>query len=671
MTDTAKLDLRSMSITDDQKAKLKQLFPEVFNEDRIDYDKLKQTLGEDIDTGEERFGMTWPGKSDCFKVIQTPSIGTLKPAKDESINWDTTENLFIEGDNLEVLKLLQGAYYGKVKMIYIDPPYNTGKEFIYPDNFTESLETYLTYTGQKDGEGQKFTTNAETSGRYHSKWLNMMYPRLFLAKNLLREDGAIFVSIDDNEAKNLRTIMDDIFGEENFISQIVWKKKTGAGSGISHVFDEHEYILVYGRNRQLTPQWRISSEDDGNFKNPDNDERGPWESCAFTAPSKNRNPNQLFMIEVYLDQHEPNFPQIDAEGNEMYDSFVYGNNYVILRHVSDEDNTNFSDYDDNIKRARFIRRWAYAKQNIKQIFEQRRVYFNNGNVPRFKKFESEYEGKALRSIYFDDFSTQQGTESLRSFFGESIVEYPKPVALLKHFILGSTNKDDIILDFFSGSCSTAQAILELNINHKSQRNFIMIQLPESCESNFEAVKAGFKTISDIGKERIRRVIKKIMDEQIAKNKEVEGKLPGMVEEKTKIDLGFRVFKLNKSNFNLWDGTVDESGDISGQIELFIDHIDPDASDEDILYEILLKTRFPLTTKIDQLQLAGQKVYSVADKALLICLERKLTKEVITEMARLQPARVVCLDAGFADNDQLKTNAVQIMKSHNVEDFRTV
>ena len=674
MTDTAKLDLRSMSITDDQKAKLKQLFPEVFNEDKIDFDKLKQTLGEDIDTGEERFGMTWPGKTDCFKVIQTPSIGTLKPAKDESVNWDTTENLFIEGDNLEVLKLLQGAYYGKVKMIYIDPPYNTGKEFIYPDNYSESLETYLAYTGQKDEEGRKFTTNAETSGRYHSKWLNMMYPRLFLARNLLRDDGVIFISIDDNEVKNLRAIMDDIFGEENFVALISVENNPKGRKNSKFISTSNDYCLIYAKEKNSS---YFTENIPKNINDMTLDENGNYihnsgKRVLVGENSFNKevaDPSSEKHYSVYYNSEESDIVIKKESSIDEMDVDLTSSGYN--RYISHRDGA-------------FIEN-TYTKTKLLDLFDEEALEFKENKIfeknfsgsIRLKSMLTNKEYDALVnnekcSFKIDVKTTSAGT-CLKELFEtkDSIFTAPKNIGLIKLLATLFEEKDFIVLDFFAGSATTAHALMQLNYEDGGRRKYIVSQLPEICDKKSEASKAGYKNIADIGKERIRRVIKKIQEERATKAKESEGKLPGMVEEKADLDLGFRVFKLDTSNFNIWDGTVDESGDMSGQIEMFINHIDPDASDEDILYEILLKTRFPLTTQIEELQLAGQKVYSVANKALLICLDRKLTKEVISEMARLQPARVVCLDAGFADNDQLKTNAVQIMKSHNVEDFRTV
>lgn len=639
MAEPEKLDLKSVNITDEQKAKLKQLFPEVFNEDKIDFDKLKRTIGQELDTGDERFGMTWPGKNDCFKVIQTPSVGTLKPAKEESVNWDTTENLFIEGDNLEVLKLLQGAYYGKIKMIYIDPPYNTGGDFVYPDKYSESLETYLSYTGQVDAEGVIFSTNTDSEGRFHSKWMNMMYSRLYSARNLLSESGFIFVSIDDNEVKNLRTIMDEVFGEENFIDSIIWKKRYGGGAKEKYLVTLHEYVLLYAKNKEAVNPIFVPLPEDSEekyYKGKDEkyETRGPYRTHPLEAgKAVGDRPNLIFPIPA------PDGTQITPKRQ------WYWNKERTMQALENNELVFAKDKDGN---------WSvHTKQYLRDT---------NGSMRQAKSFS-----------VIDDVFTQHGTNEGIEIFGDArIFPYPKPTGLIRKLLdIGLDNSNDIVLDYFAGSCTTAHAVMQLNAEDRGNRKFICVQLPEPCKSESEAYKAGFKTIADIGKKRICWVIKKIKEEQAAKEKDSESKLPGMAEKNTELDLGFKVFKLDKSNFNIWDGTVDKSGDVTEQIEMFIDHIDPNASDEDILHEILLKTRFPLTTKIEELQLAGKKVFSIADKALLICLDRKLTKEVITEMARLQPARIVCLDVGFADNDQLKTNAVQIMKSHGVEDFRTV
>lgn len=613
MSEIKKLDLQSMNIIGEQKEKLRQLFPEVFTEDKINFDKLKLALGEEIEVGKERYGMTWPGKTDCFKIIQNTSIGTLKPCRKESVNFDATENLFIEGDNLEVLKLLQKSYYGKIKMIYIDPPYNTGNDFIYPDDYKENLTTYLQYTGQVDAEGKKFSTNTDTEGRFHSKWLNMMYPRLFLAKNLLCDNGVIFISIDDNEVSNLRKICEGIFGEENFIGCFVRRRRQSQANLSQNLSTIHEYVLCYAKNLTITLNKVSKSIKKDHYKNPDNDSRGQY----VTMPCSNKG----------------------------------GAEYEITTPTG----------------KKHIDEWRFKEETYNSLLQDNRIVFpKSGNgKPRYKLFLNEkMESGVIPNTWLDNLaSNQEATRELKALFdGKVVLENPKPVGLIKFLLQLGTNKEDIILDFFAGSSSTAHAVINLNKEGGGNRKFIMVQLSEICNENSEAYKAGFKTIADIGKERIRRVIKKIekeTDQTLFKNK--------------KMDLGFKVFKLDKSNFKIWNAEQisPDKLSIEKQLELHIDHIDYKASQDDILYEILLKAGFGLTTKIEKIELAGKAVYSIEGGAMLICLEKELTKEVIKAMAEKQPSRVICLDQGFANNDQLKTNAVQIMKSKGVDDFRTV
>ena len=623
MSEIKKLDLRSMGIIEEQKEKLRKLFPEVFTEDKIDFEKLKLTLGKAIEVGKERYGMTWPGKVVCFKIIQSSSIGTLKPCREESVNFDTTENLFIEGDNLEVLKLLQKSYYGKVKMIYIDPPYNTGNDFIYPDDYKENLSTYLQYTGQVDGEGKKFSTNTDTEGRFHSKWLNMMYPRLFLAKNLLKMDGIIFISIDDNELANLRKVCDEIFGEENFITTMIWKSRQNVDSrSLNGASNDHEYIICY-RKSELG-KIRGKEVDKNKYSNPDNDVRGPWMSSPLDGiATKERRPNLHYTIT---------------------------NSKTGIKYEPSPENG-----------------WRFQKSTLQKLINENRILWpkNPTSKPRFKRYLNELQNKYTGfSSVLDTVFTTQGTRELRTLMKMETLKFPKPVVMNKILIEQGTDisSKDIVLDFFAGSSTTAHAVLDLNKEDGGNRKFIMVQLPEICNENSEAYKAGYKTISDIGKERIRRVIKNIKKETgqtLFKNK--------------KIDLGFKVFKLHKSNFKIWDAEEisPDKASIEKQLELHIDHIDYKSSQDDILYEILLKAGFELTTKIEKIELAGKAVYSIEGGAMLICLEKELTKELIKAMAEKQPSRVICLDRGFANNDQLKTNAVQIMKSKGVDDFRTV
>jgi len=640
MAGIKKLGLKSKNITEEQKAKLKELFPEVFTEDKIDFDKLRLTLGSEVDDREERFGMTWPGKRDCFKVIQEPSIGTLKPCRDESVNWDKTENLFIEGDNLEVLKLLQKSYYGKVKVVCIDPPYNTGNEFIYPDKFSESLETYFAYTGQVDAEGRKFSTNTEADGRFHSKWLNMMYPRLFLAKNLLREDGVTFISIDDHEVSNLRKLCDEILGEENFVGQFVVNSTPNARD-YGHMGKMHEYVLFYAKNLLNTVTYLLPDKE-RKFKYKD--QKGEFNihplynsNVAFTP--KNR-PNLFYPFYIYPDKVIDNvFFEIGLDKRP--------NSIEIYPSKSIKDNVQFV--------------WRWGRDKAKNELNKEIIGYQTEEKEFRIVQKMRHSSKLIRSLLLDKmFSSRRGTAEVEGLFKKKIFSFPKPFSLLKNIIQISTKADDLILDFFSGSCTTAHATLDINEEDSGRRKFIMVQLPEPCEENSEAFKAGYKNIADIGKERIRRVIKKIRKEQ-------DGKLDFG---EPKQDLGFKVFKLDKSNFKIWDGNIAHKP-IQEQLKLAIDHIDPNSKEEDILYEILLKSGFELTTPVEKLTVEGKKVYSVAEGALLICLEKNLTKNLIRAIAEKEPHRVVCLDSGFKGDDQLKTNAVQIMKSFKVESFRTV
>ena len=620
---TGKVDLRSMNIVEEQKRKLKKLFPEVFNEKHINWDKLKATLGEMLDTEREFYHTHWPGKNNCRRIIREPSLGTLKPCKKDSVDWDNTQNLFIEGDNLEVLKLLQKSYYGKVKMIYIDPPYNTGKDFIYPDKYSENLETYLQYTGQKSKEGKVFSTNMDTDGRFHSKWLNMMFPRLDLARHLLREDGVIFISIDDNEVANLRKICDEIFGEENFINCFMWNS-TKSVTNTAIVSVSHTYNVVYAKDIDFfinnRNAFRLPEEGKG-FSNPDNDPRGPWKADPFQVGGWR--PNQQYKIK-------------NPSTGKIY-----------------KPNTGCS--------------WKNDYDTFKKLLRDNRIVFGlSGEAgPQRKRFLSEAtdRGKVSKTWWDDLETTTNGTATIKKLFNNhSIFSNPKPTDLIKRMIqLGDHTKNSIILDFFAGSGTTAHAVYEKNMEDRGNRKYILVQLPEPTQEKSESYKAGFKNIADIGKERIRRAIKKIKEENQQQS----------FDNKDKIDLGFKVFKLQKSHFKIWEQKTNIEQDASKQVKMHLDSfIHPQASDEDLLYEILLKTGYPLTIPIQILKL-NQTVYSIDNNAMLICLEKTITKELIKEMARLRPARVVFLDIAFENKDHLKTNAKETFASHGVLAFETI
>ncbi|MBI3806424.1 MAG: site-specific DNA-methyltransferase [Nitrospirae bacterium] len=617
-----KLDLRSHDIADDKRQELLRFFPEIRTEGgRVDIERLKLALGETVDVGKERYGMNWPGKADCFKTIQMPSLATLRPCPEESVNFATTENLIIEGDNLEVLKLLQKSYLGKVKMIYIDPPYNTGSDFIYPDNYSESLQTYLEYTGQVDAEGKKFSTNAETDGRFHSKWLNMRYSRLYLARNLLREDGAIFVSCDDTEVSNLHRLLDEIFGEENSLAQIVWKKSYGGGSKTKHVVVLHEYALCYARSKDSLGRIELPPDPKARryykFQDSKFEKRGPYRLQPLATTSNDERENLRYAIPY---KGEEIWPEKQWQWEKARTFAALENDELVITKQKDEWSVNYKQY----------------------------LYDEDG-IERGAKPYSVLEGPY----------TQAGTSELASIFGDQkLFPFPKPSGLIQHFVqYASPDKDFIVLDFFAGSGSTAHAVLSQNSADNGNRKFILVQLPEPTEHK------GYPTIADITKERVRRVIKKLNEEDSCKL-DLEGAKPR--------DRGFKVFKLAESNFKPWNVDVPhDAPTLEKQLDLHVDHIRDNRTSDDLPYEILLKSGFALTTPARTLTLAGKTVHSVADGALFICLEGALTLELIRAMAEKKPERVVCLDEGFAGNDQLKTNAVQIFKTKGVTSFKTV
>ncbi len=651
------IELRSMDIAEENKAKLKVLFPSVFTEtvnekgvptESIDFEKLKAELGAFSDVFEnrrERYGMDWPGKKDCMKLIQQPSIAALKPCREESVNFDATENLFIEGDNLEVLKLLQKSYYGKVKMIYIDPPYNTGKEFIYPDNYSESLDTYLAYAGLVDDEGKKFSTNTPNEGRFHTKWLNMMCPRLYIARNLLREDGAIFISIDDNEVSNLRKLCDEIFGEECFVAQLTILCNPKGRSQDKHFATNHEYALVYSKTILQKGSFSIEKGiDQIQTEYTEEDEMGKFR-------------------ELELRNTHREFGKFNRK-NLFYPFFVNTNDCTVSLDPDDTKVKVLPVWDDGFEGC-----WTWGVPKAKEDIDFLIARKVNGNWKIYVKDYANGATRMLKTIFSDKkFHTEKGQKAFDVLFGTKtkIFQSPKSPELLNLFFETSSTNNDIIMDFFSGSSTTAHAVLDLNNNDNGNRKFILVQLPEPCDESSEASKAGFKTIADIGKERIRRVIKKIEDEQAAKAKEAKGKLQYVAGEQAKLDLGFKVLKLDRSNFKVWEGAKPDASpeEIERQLKMFVEHINPEATQEEIFYELLLKAGYMPTEKIEKLSLAGKTVYAVADKTLFICLENEITGELINAVAEAGPLQFICLDKGFKGNDQLKANAVQTFAARN-------
>ena len=620
------LDLRSHDIADDKREELLRLFPEIRTEDgQIDFVRLKLALGKAVDVGKERYGMTWPGKADCFKAIQTPSLGTLLPCPEESVNFDTTENVIIEGDNLEVLKLLQKSYLGKVKMIYIDPPYNTGNDFIYPDDWTESLQTYLEYTGQIDAEGKKFSTNTDADGRFHSKWLTMMYPRLYLARNLLSDDGLIFISTDDNEQNRLVNLCNEIFGEENFLGMVTRNTGTPTGGGNDILVNIVDYIVVCSKSPEAGLKGLPMTEEDASIYDQE-DEHGRYltRSLRRTGGEDRRE-----------DRPSMYYPLKGPDGVDVFPTGPGG----------------------------YESRWICGRKKHDELeqdglIEWKQVEVNGDTQWRpYQKFYLEGRLKQASNLWTDVEGNKKASRDLRALLDGKVFDSPKPVQLIAKCVGIGSDEDGVVLDFFAGSGTTAHAVLDLNKQDGGNRKFILVQLPEPTEHE------DYPTIADITKERVRRVISKL-NEEAAEKLELDGE--------QQQDRGFRVFKLAESNFTTWSADVPEDAEkLQEQLEIHVEHIRDGRSSDDLLYELLLKSGFPLTTPAEALQLDGKTVYSVDDGALFICLDKDLTLELIRAMAERKPERVICLDEGFAGNDQLKANAVQTFKTKGVTSFKTV
>lgn len=624
MNDIEKLPLTSKDVNEDRIDALRALFPEAFKDGTIDWPTMQRTLGEWTDPGKERFGLNWPGKAECMKIVQQPSVGTLLPLRDESLNFDLTENLIIEGDNLEVLKLLQKSYYGQVKMIYIDPPYNSGNDFIYPDNFDEGLQDYLRYSGQVDEEGLKLSTNTEADGRYHSKWLSMMYPRLFLAKNLLKDDGIIFVSISDKEVHTLKAILAEIFGEENFLAQFVWVNE-GNIDNQSKIKTNHEYILAYAKNESL-----IASP-------PVVDPNIPKSSKIFNEFIENTivkngpaNPVSAVTLPV-------GFP-VDFNDGSIEPGQVEWPKFEATAKVKDGKLQSELVISSGWSSKELLQSFIDNKfQEIKDQKGQSTVFFLTKNgTPYLKKKRTEKPSHILTVL--EGMGTVQASSAALAKL-DITFPYPKPIELIGYLIRAASGDDDIILDFFAGSGTTAHAVLEQNAAESTNRKFILVQLPEKTNGG------PYESIAALTRDRVRKA---------AKASENLHSAP----------VGFKSLKLASSNFKVWVSDSSHPGDINKTLQLFADHVDAERKSEDILFELLLKSGYPLTAKVEKLTLASKEVFSVSEGALLICLDRALTLEVIEAMVEKDPARIICLDEGFKGNDQLKVNAVQTVKSRN-------
>lgn len=601
-------------------AKLAELFPEIVADGKINLDALKTILDIDIEEGHERFGLTWPGKREAIRAAQTPTTATLMPDKQNSIDWDTTQNVFIEGDNLEVLKILQKHYFGEIKMIYIDPPYNTGNDFVYSDNYTDSIGNYLKMTGQID-DGGKLSTNSESDGRFHSNWLNMMYPRLKLAKNLLRKDGLLFISIDESEVDLLTLVIKDIFGEHNMIGKFIWRRRqTSDSRNLSHFSQDHDYVLVTGRtlNASLSGQ----DIDQEKYANPDNDPRGPWMSVDLSGlASASQRPNLHYDL-------------IDPETNIHYPP-----------------NPN--------------RGWSKSRESMQTLLAEGRILFPRSPTgrPREKKFLRDLRSSktGISSLLGKELSTTntEGAREVRDLLEGKVFDFPKPVQLLKTLITQGTNSDSVVLDFFAGSGTTAHAVMALNAEDGGSRRCISVQLPEPTGENSEARNAGFTSISAIARERVRRAGNKILEENAAI---LDGR-------DQPLDMGFRAYRLVDTNFTKWKA---DSGLSEGElVDLFnsmSDSANDDARPEAILTEVLLKLGFSLSESIETVDVDGLEVFSVSDRLLMAYLDEHTTPTLaqLRALVAKEPERLVILEDAFKGNDELKTNLVQECRTHNVD-----
>lgn len=601
-----KLDMTSPDLVNENFEKLAQLFPNCVTESAtgkaIDFDLLKQELSHDIIEGnKERYRLEWPGKREAIVTANLPTTKTLRPVRKDSVDFDTTENLYIEGDNLEVLKLLQESYLGKIKMIYIDPPYNTGKDFVYKDNFTGDKTEHEQESGQRDEYGRRLVPNPESSGRYHSDWLTMMYPRLKLARNLLTDDGVIFISIDDNEVDNLRKICGEIFGQNNFVNNIIWEKKFAPQNDAKWLSDNHDHIICYAKTKEL---WRPhllprTKEANDRYKNMDDDPRGDWAS--------------------------DNLLRKDVQKTGLY---------TITSPNGIEHNPPSG------------RSWRVNEKKFQEMLADNRIWFgkDGGNVPRIKRFLSEVQDGIKPTTIWKHTEVghnQQASQELRKLFdGETYFDTPKPVSLMKRIIEISA-KEGVVLDFFSGSSALAQATLEFNAEDSGKRKFIMVQLPEKFPKDNIAARDGYERITDFAKERIRRAAKKIKEET-----------------KADIDYGFRVYRLDESNMQ--DVYYKPQEYDQGQLDAFADNVKPDRTPDDLLAQILLDWGLPLSLPIEQVNIAGKHVFKVASNSLYACFDTGIDEAFAKAVAQEKPLRIVFKDSGFK-NDTAKENVKQLLK----------
>jgi adenine-specific DNA-methyltransferase len=638
----AKFDLQSHDIVETRQRELLRLFPEVHTESGgINFDALRTSLGDAVSVGPEGFGMSWPGKAECARVIQQQSLATLLPVVDESVNWDTTQNVIIEGDNLEVLKVLQKAYLGKVKMIYIDPPYNTGNDFIYPDNFTESLKTYLQYTGQVDDEGRKFSTNTESSGRFHSKWMNMMYPRLNLARDLLTDDGVIFISIDDHEVENLLRIGKEIFGEHNHATTFIWQKKKKPSFLHANVGSMTEYVIAFTRNNRNTFPFSIDTTTEGK-KYPLNNAGNGIRTLHFPPKSVS-----------FVDSDAEFVPQDMSEGNihcRLLEKLIVKNHKNVNEIVLEGE-------------------WRYSQDKLDSIISAgelitiSKVPFRPNHVKvggEIKKMHN-----LLTPQTYNIETNEDATAHLSALMGGDYFDNPKPVGLIKTFVKAVTydDPDAIVLDFFAGSGSTAEAVMSQNQEDGGHRKFLLVQLPEPTLEDSIAFKSGLESITSITRKRVTRAASELQSRNLDTLDE---------DLYNDFDFGFRSFRLNESNFAVWDAGMIKGDEKKLEQQLFaqVEHVLPGRTHQDILFELMLKSRFQLTTPLESELVGKCEAWKVASGEMVVVLDSGLTVEVVREIASWKPLSVVILDRCFSGDDSLKANARKIFEDAKV-DLKTV
>lgn len=640
------LKMQTTNIVDENIKRIGEMFPNCLTERldgngrpevAIDFDQLRQELSKDIVEGpEERYQFTWPDKRNAIRLANAPTTDTLRPCREESVDFDNTQNLYIEGDNLEVLKLLRENYLGKVKMIYIDPPYNTGNDFVYNDDFAQTAGDYIHNSGQEDAEGNRLVANTESNGRFHTDWLNMIYPRLKVAKDLLSEDGVIFISMDENEIDNLEKVCNEIYGEHNLVGKVIWERAFAPKNDAKFFSDSHDYVIIYARNINAFSIGLLPRTDEANarYKNPDNDPKGPWTPDNMT-------------VKTY---------------SSAYDYEITTPNGTIMSPPNG-------------------RCWFTSKERMNKLIEEGRVWFgeDGGNMPRLKRYLADVQqGMTPITIwkYTEVGHNQEGRQELKLLFdGKGYFDGPKPLRLLNRITrIANTKKDSVIIDFFSGSATTAHAVMQLNAEDGGNRKFIMVQLPEATDEKSEAYKAGYKNICEIGKERIRRAGKKILEEQKIKidvSRETldfsdDSNLGSKVSVLKPVDVGFRVLKLDSSNMQ----DVYYSPEEFNENLLFEDNIKPDRTEEDLLFQAMIELGIELSAKIEKQEISGKTVWNVANGYLMACFDKEVNETAIKAIAKQHPYYFVLRDASLA-TDNVADNFEQIWEEYSKDTVRNI